>query len=249
MLQNPPGLRWRSSEAVRPPGTTRCQRGPACLGHARRAGNPVDTRPCPPGAPPPYPSYPPPPPARGRAGPGQATGHKHHHQPERCRPSTPPVGPPHRGRPGRRRVPCLNRPSSRGPLCSLVGDTPRSRRPMTAVNPWSVARYGARARPGCPEAAAPLGAADEGWALRTAGPWPKFRRASGDTHPQGTLNSRTWGRGLHLGGPGGTRTGGQQSVRPRCPPKAAWGTERGKADASVGTSGARRRQPPAAGRP
>ena len=44
---------------------------------------------------------------------------------------------------GRRDVPYLNRPSSRGPLCSLVGDTPRSRRIMAAANHWSGARYGA----------------------------------------------------------------------------------------------------------
>jgi hypothetical protein len=35
---------------------------------------------------------------------------------------------------GRRVVPYVNRPSSRGPLCSLVGDTPRSRRIMAAAN-------------------------------------------------------------------------------------------------------------------
>jgi hypothetical protein len=39
-------------------------------------------------------------------------------------------------------VPCLNRPPSREPLCSLVGDTPRPRRLMAAANPWSGARYG-----------------------------------------------------------------------------------------------------------
>lgn len=51
---------------------------------------------------------------------------------------------------GRRDVPYLNRPSSRGPLCSLVGDTPRSRRIMAAANHWSGARYGACAQPVCP---------------------------------------------------------------------------------------------------
>jgi len=51
------------------------------------------------------------------------------------------VRPPRKGRP-RRPVPYLNRSSSRGPLCSLVGDPPRSRRPMTAVTPWSGARHG-----------------------------------------------------------------------------------------------------------
>jgi hypothetical protein len=87
------------------------------------------------------------------------------------------------------------------------------------------------AQPGCPVSVVPPGPIDAGWVLRTAGPWPRFQRATGDTLPLGTLNSCTSGLAVSSWG---AQAAPGPGFRVSCPPKVPWGTERGKADAPVG---------------